>query len=375
MFAWVTVRCTRRRPDLIYAVFAGGALFFLALNVLGHHFAGFRVGGEPLRLIPELDLAFILAATEAARRAWLRFPSKRVRVAVAATVVACFLPALRYVPNAWRIYPWDGGWKGRVEHEITEWVAKNAPGQRALASGSVRFWYNAWFDLPQLGGGSEQGLLNEVVVHAQWDLLVESNIESSLLWLLATGVDLVIVHDKTSREHYHDYAAPQKFAGALPTVFDNGRGDVIYRTPRKPGLARVVDRKIGEALPPVAEQRGLEDLKQYVQWAEHSARPAEWTRESFRSMRIRAEVPEGGSMLVMENYDPYWRAYSGGRALPVRRDVMGFLLVDAPPGRHDVRLVFETPLENRIGAAATLVGMAVIAAFSVWNRRRPEARL
>ena len=37
------------------------------------------------------------------------------------------------------------------------------PGARALATGSVRFWYDAWRDLPQLGGGSEQGILNQLV--------------------------------------------------------------------------------------------------------------------------------------------------------------------------------------------------------------------
>ena len=36
----------------------------------------------------------------------------------------------------------------------------------SLATGSVRFWYNTWHDLPELGGGSEQGLLNMNVQYA-----------------------------------------------------------------------------------------------------------------------------------------------------------------------------------------------------------------
>jgi hypothetical protein len=37
------------------------------------------------------------------------------------------------------------------------------------------------------------------------------------------------------------------------------------------------------------------------------------------------------------------------------------MLIDAPPGEHDLRLVFETPLENRIGCILSLVsGLLVL---------------
>jgi hypothetical protein len=48
----------------------------------------------------------------------------------------------------------------RVEYRVTDWLWKNMPDARAYPTGSVRFWYDTWHDLAQVGGGSEQGLLN-----------------------------------------------------------------------------------------------------------------------------------------------------------------------------------------------------------------------
>jgi hypothetical protein len=39
---------------------------------------------------------------------------------------------------------------------------------------------------------------------------------------------------------------------------------------------------------------------------------------------------------------------------------MGFMLIDSPPGDHDLRLVFETPVENWLGRGVTLLTLGVI---------------
>ena len=68
----------------------------------------------------------------------------------------------------------------------------------------------------------------------------------------AFGLDAIIVHDERSREIYHDYVNPRKFAGALPVLFDNGQGDVIYAVPRRdPDLARVVETARVYSLPQI----------------------------------------------------------------------------------------------------------------------------
>jgi len=42
-----------------------------------------------------------------------------------------------------------------------------------MATGSLRFWFDAWHDLAQLGGGSDQGLRNPLVTNAQWEYTLE----------------------------------------------------------------------------------------------------------------------------------------------------------------------------------------------------------
>ena len=67
-----------------------------------------------------------------------------------------------------------------------------------MTGGGVRFWYNVWHDLPQLGGGSEQGLLNPNIMPPQWETLLGDSFELSNLWMQLFGVDAILVNEKNS---------------------------------------------------------------------------------------------------------------------------------------------------------------------------------
>ena len=55
------------------------------------------------------------------------------------------------------MFPLWPDYTNRVEYRVTDWLWKNMPDARAYPTGSVRFWFDAWHDLAQVGGGSEQG--------------------------------------------------------------------------------------------------------------------------------------------------------------------------------------------------------------------------
>jgi hypothetical protein len=38
---------------------------------------------------------------------------------------------------------------------------------------------------------------------------------------------------------------------------------------------------------------------------------------------------------------------------------MGFMLIDLPPGEHEIRMVFELPLENLVGRIVSALAAAV----------------
>lgn len=366
LFAAVTWRLARHRPERAWITFVCGAVAVFGLNVLGDYYVHFRVLGVPERLVPELDLALILLGLEALRRLWRGSLPRRAMVV--ALVAASFLFSLPYLKRPWKLVTWDPRPQDRIEYRITEWMWRNMPQSRALVSGSVRFWYNAWFDLPQIGGGSEQGLMNELVTAAQWQLNLGEDPELGRLWLVALGADAAIVHDKNSTEIYHDTVHPQKFRGVLPVAYDNGLGDTIYRVPRRPGLARVVNSARALSLKRPAYDTDRENLAAYVELVEALPEPL-MTWQGSDEMRIRARVEQGQSVVAMTTYDPSWRAYEGSHEFPIRRDAMNFLLIDTPPGERDIRLVFELPLENAVGRVITGCAVILIGGILFWSRR------
>ena len=67
------------------------------------------------------------------------------------------------------------------------------------------------------GGTLDQGVLNQLVNRA-YTQIANDDFDTALNWMLAFGVDAIIVNDKTSQEVYHDYADPRRFAGRLPVL-------------------------------------------------------------------------------------------------------------------------------------------------------------
>ncbi|MGA2271367.1 MAG: hypothetical protein ABSH44_23120 [Bryobacteraceae bacterium] len=388
VFAFASNRLARSRPDRTWAVFVAGCVVFFSLDVLGHYYFNFRVAGEPGRLIPELDMVLILGVLAILEWLWRRprraagVPAvvlvvhgtpfaitgagRAPRVAAAIVVVAAFATTAGYVRISRKLLPLWPNYTARVEYRITDWLWRNMPGARVYASGSVRFWFDAWHDLAQLGGGSEQGLLNTVTQDAQWELMAGSSSPAAILWLQAFGVDVIYVPGPKSEEPYKDIQHPERFAGVTPLLFDDGQGNALYRIPRRyPARARVVESARLDARKMPRFPDDVEYLRGYVDVVENGPdSPVTFEREGTDAMLLRAKVGTGQAILVQETYDPAWQARSNGRRLPVRADIMGFMVVEAPPGEHQIRLAFVTPAENRVGWVLTGISLLFLAALA-----------
>jgi hypothetical protein len=305
---------------------------------------------------------------------WNR-PGRALRIAAVVIVVAAFYTTKGYVRHAWHMFPLWPDYQNRVEYKITDWLWKNMPDARALPTGSVRFWYDTWHDLAQLGGGSEQGLLNEVVEPAQWEVNLGPNAEPSVLWLQCMGVDAAYVSDKRSQEMFKDFQYPQKLAGVLPVLYDDGQGNVIYRVPRRyPARARVVETARLNRLEPPRFNDDVERLRAYADVIEKGPEaPTTVTRNGTDAMTVLAPVAPGQSVLVQESYDPAWHAWSDGKPLEIRKDALGFIAIDAPPGDRVISLVFITPLENRVGRWVSALTAVVVLAMIVPALRKRSA--
>ena len=359
-FVAVSTRLARGKAALTWEVFVAGSLLFFLLNTAGNYFFNFRIWGEPHRLVPELDLICVLAIVMGLRWMW-RQSDRAYRGAALVVVVVGFGTSLGYVRHAWEFFPADPNYQNRVEYRLTDWLAKNLPDGRALSTGSLRFWYDAWHDLPQVGGGSEQGLENAAVQAAYANAVWGQNPQQTILWMQAMGADAICVSDKSSQDVYKDFVFPLKFAGLLPVLFDNRQGDVIYRVPRRyPARARVVDTARLNAAKTPRNPDDLEYLEAYADAIEKGPdAPVTLQREGSDAMRIHATLAAGQSLLVQESYDPAWQAWSGGKRLDIRKDAMGMMAIDAGLGEQDIRVVFATPLENQVGRIVTLLSALV----------------
>ena len=251
----------------------------------------------------------------------------------------------------------------------------NMPDARTLPSGSVRFWFDAWHDLPQLGGGSDQGVLNAETEQAQWEINLGPKPEPAILWMQCLGTDAAYVSDKNSQEMFKDYLYPQKFAGALPVIYDDHHGNVIYRVPRRyPARVRVVETRRLNAVERPRFNDDVEYLRAYADVIEKGPdSPATLTRNGTDAMRVRARLAPGQSIVVQESYDPAWHAWAAAQPLAIRKDAMGFMAIDPPPGEREITLAFVTPLENQVGrmlSVAALLAVIGLIALGIRGERR-----
>jgi hypothetical protein len=370
-FAMTTDKLVRGKAERTWEVFVAGSVVFYSLNVLGNHYFNFRISGEPMRLLPELDMIYIMAVVLLLRVMWLR-QTVPWRIAAAVVVAAAFATTLGYFRHARHMFPLSE-YQDRIEYKLTEWIGQNLPDQRMLASGSVRFWFDAWRDLPQLGGGSDQGVLNGKVEQAQWEINLGRDGLPSILWMQDLGVDTVFVSDEKSQEIYKDFRYPRKFEGALPVIFDDHAGNKIYRIPRRwLARARVVEAAKLNALKAPRFNDDVEYLRAYSDVVEKGPEsPVILTRLSTDAMRLRAKVAAGQSVLVQESYDPAWQATSDGKPLPIHADALGMMAIDAPPGDRDIHLTFVTPTENVVGRVLTTLTLLAVLAL-LWIGARQE---
>jgi hypothetical protein len=372
-FAFASYRLARNRPERTWAVFVAGCVVFFSLDVLGNYYFNFRVAGEPGRLIPELDMVLILGVLSVVEWLWRR-PRRAPKVVAAIVVVAAFATTAGYIRDSRKILPLWPNYTTRVEYRVTDWLWRNMPDARVFPSGSVRFWFDAWHDLAQLGGGSEQGLLNTVTYDSQWEITGGTNSQPAILWLQAMGVDVMYVPGPNSEEPYKDIQHPDRFAGVTPLLYDDGQGNALYRIPRRyPVRARVVETARLDARRPPRTTYDAEYLRAYVDVVENGPdSPVTLERQGTDAMLLRASLSTGQVILVQETYDPAWQAWSNGQRLPIHADAMGFMVVETPPGEHQIRLAFLMPAENRVGWVLTgfsLLLLALLAADAMPLRK------
>ncbi len=259
--------------------------------------------------------------------------------------------AFGFVRHAWAVQPHDADAAGTVVYRIAGWLNGHAGHSRILGSGELDETLFLWSDVPQAGGPG-QDVSNYLIFAAERQVAFGCGGDSERiaeLWLRALHIRYLVVHGAESREHFHWFSQPEKFA-VLPVSWDDGAGDTIYEAPGFDGQdAVVVDLPAMDRLPRLTSTGDAGFLVAYDAWAA-GKRPAaiRWNAPDRAVLDTQLGPDEG--VLVKINHDPGWHAAGA----TVERDPIGFLLIRGRPGERRMALEFGASWDVWLGRAITL---------------------
>lgn len=328
---------------------------------------------QPERFHLEAEIGAVLFGAFAVYYAVRRLRPDAVAAVTAAACVAVALQAVNYRSYArnW-IRPVDIS--TTIEYQVANWARKYLPGERVFAEGSVRFWLNVFSDNPQVGGGSDQAMVNMELPHLKYAVpFTEGNGEETSWLLKAMGVSAIVVGGPNSRDSYRDYHDPGKFEGVFPELWRDG-DDIIYGVPgRAASLAHVIlPEHVVEQRPPALD-RPVE-LLPYINAIEDRSLPfAELVWRSFHEAVITADMNPPQVLSVQVAYHPSWRATANGAPAAIRRDGLGQMIVEPDCGGPcEIRLLYDPGAERHVTSAAA--GLAFLVPLLILLRRRVRGR-
>jgi len=360
--ATLAVRRWIAAPSLRFALlFLGG----MAAIGLGSSWFHFSLVPQPERYNLEVDLAFCLAAALAASSIRVSRP----RIAVAAMLLLAVPVVVHERRIAWRMEkPIDI--RTTVEYQESRWLGEHLPGRRVFAPGTIAYWMDTFSETPLLNGGFDNGQRNTLLPAVVYEIYFGEKQNVALDWLRAFGCDAVVGGGPQSREVYHPYRHPEKFAG-LPELWRSG-DDVIYALPRgRPSLAHAVRlADLPEVTPPPYD---TSSLKRYLSALEEPALPPadfRWHGESAAT--ISADLRPDELLSVQVTWDAGWRARVRGAARRTWADKLGQMVVEPRcSGPCTVDLTYDGGTEMLV--ARWIAGLA-LACGILWVVGRSIAR-
>ncbi len=332
---------------------------------------------QPNRYHLEMEMALVLLIIFALRK-WLT--SRPLALRAAAVGMFLLFSGNQVLKYRWYAKPMIQpiNITQTTEYKIARWFDEHMDGQRVMAPGSISFWMNAFTDTPQIGGGFDQGITNQQLPVAQFQIYSGMDAghaegEVALAWLKSLGVHAIAIGGTRSGEYYKPFRNPHKFDGLIPEIWREG-DDRIYAVPqRSDSLARIV--RAGGIVTRTPETGALvEPLKPYVMSLDNRAMPvALWNWTSRHSATARARLERGQLLSVQIAYHPGWTALVNGIAAPIRSDAIGQMVIE-PECTGDCRfdLEFTGGAEAAIARFASYTAVIGGIAWIALSLRKPR---
>jgi hypothetical protein len=259
-----------------------------------------------------------------------------------------------------------------IEYRVARWIDGDMPGRRVMVPGSIAQWCNVFSDTPQLSGASYSTTPNWTQQEAMKSILTAATPAETavaVLWLKAFGVQAATAVGHRSPEFWKGPSST-KFDGLLPVLWRQ-EDTSIYGVPqRSPSLAHVIPadaiaKRTAAGLLPLSE------LSKYVAALDDPALPlADMRWESLRRASIETTLASGQFVSVQTGYHRGWHARANGHAAAIRRDGLGFLLLQPDcAGQCHIELTYDGGWEYNLCRLLSLLAMLGLAAYA-WTSYR-----
>ncbi len=357
------------------SVFTGFSIFYSLLSLtllLSWEKLDIALLPQPNRYHLEVDMGVCLAATCLGAMLLSRIPWKHVGTAtVIAAVVLGFYQGKRARRSA-RYEVSSIDITGTIEYQQAVWLQQHLPNERVFMTGSSQFWLDAFADVPQIGGGFGQGIVNQQIPVVHFGVpYMEGDGKYSALWLKLFGASSVAVSGAAGRDAYKEaWRDPKKFEGVVPALFRDG-DDVIYSVPhRTNSLAHVILRRDIVLRPPI-NLVDFEPIRALDETLENPAIPlASFTWKTASEAVINAQMTRDQLLFVQVTYHPGWRAVSAGKEVPIQRDGLGLMVIEPQcDGACQVTLTYDGGVEMRVAKLISFIAFGG-AFFALWRGRR-----
>jgi hypothetical protein len=372
------VVAVRKWSDSLPVRFGAIFSFSMAALVVPASYWKLYIVPQPHRYDLEMELGLAMFVPFAIKPLVSSAPRLMQTALVVAALVVAFIAGkhdrrfARYLINPIDIHK-------TIEYRTAAWFDRNMHGQRVFAPGSTSFWMNAFTDTSQLGGGFDNGIVNQSTRIARYiigsgDGAGNRDTEISILWLKAMGVHAVAVGGANTTQAFKDFRNPKKFDGVLPMVWHEG-DDSVYLVPtHSTSLARIVTRS---DLPARAPGNGIdiEPLLAYVAALDNPAMPEaafRWT--SRHSASITSTLRPADVISVQVSYHPGWHASLSGATVPVRADGLGHLYIEPGcDGACSVLLDYDGGLEMQVAHVVFAIAWLLAFVIPIWMTFRRRA--
>ena len=214
----------RRAPA--YIQFAVFFTFLTAFPPLASAWGNISIVPQPERYHLEMELALALLAglllDTGLHQLSQHMPDRFAPFATVALLLALLWPLKpdRHYARDTLILPIDI--TTTSEWRTAQWLNQHWNGRRVLLPGSSAFWLTAFSDIPEIGGGFDQGITIPVYSMAKYEINTGDGAgahpaEIAILWFKALGVQAVAVSGPGSTEVYQGFPPSGRIRKRLRT--------------------------------------------------------------------------------------------------------------------------------------------------------------